>query len=65
MALQRASGGFPAQYSGHCPECGERIEIGDMLIRTPNDSYSHAACPDVSDEKPTKFKGSSDEEMGF
>lgn len=56
---------FPAQFAGHCPECGERIEIGDLLIRAPEDGYQHAVCPEATPEKPTKFQGTTLESMGF
>lgn len=34
---------FPAQYDGLCPDCGDEIEVGDMIVMT-DDGAVHAEC---------------------
>lgn len=56
--------GFPATYPGYCRECLERIEVGS-LIQSEREGYRHVVCPEAVPEKPTRFQGTSLEEMGF
>jgi len=58
---------FEAQYAGPCEECTFPIKIGDPIVLTYNDStdetyWKHQECPK---EKPTKFEGTSLEDMGY
>jgi hypothetical protein len=32
-----------AQYNGFCPECGEGIDQGDIIVRT-DDGWVHESC---------------------
>lgn len=67
--------GFDAQFVGQCSECEYVIEIGDRIVGAPGVGYQHVDCADLVDdgespapepkEKPTKFQGTSLEEMGF
>lgn len=64
--FKRASEGFSAAYRSDCTWCPEEIQIGELISSTGGGGYRHVNCPwDDEDEKPTKFAGSSDEEMGF
>lgn len=67
MSLRGVRGpGWPAQYGGaECPECYERIKVGELIDHAIGDGYRHVKCPEVEPEKPTKFQGTSLEEMGF
>lgn len=56
---------WPAKYPGTCTECGGRFEVGDEIEGSPP-AYRHQVCPDdVDTVKPTKFEGTTLEEMGF
>lgn len=59
--------GFPATLRGWCDECDYRIEIDEMITGADygHGRYRHVNCPEVASEKPTRFVGSTDEEMGF
>lgn len=67
--------GFEAQYPGECTECEHTIEVGDRIVGAPGVGYQHVECADLVDdeespaseprEKPTRFQGSSLDEMGF
>jgi hypothetical protein len=60
---------FPAQYPGRCAECGQPFEAGTPIRATHHNvrAYEHAVCPPEVDDTPapTKFEGTTDEEMGF
>lgn len=61
----RGGGGFPAQFQSRCSDCGESIEVDDLIIHALDGGYRHAVCPEAAPEKPTRFKGTTFEEMGF
>lgn len=56
-----------ALYRGCCIRCGEWFEPGTMIERDPDRAgpWRHVKCPELEDEKPTKFQGTTLEEMGF
>lgn len=68
--------GFIAQFGGECAECEDSIEVGDLIIGAGH-GYAHVDCVDLDDdeneespdpepdEKPTRFQGTSLDEMGF
>lgn len=60
--FKRASEGFPAEYRSDCTWCPEEIQIGELITSTGGGGYRHVNCPWG---EPTKFAGSSDEEMEF
>lgn len=59
------TGGFVAQFRGRCVECDQAIEIGDEIGAITGQGYQHIHCPDAPDERPTKYQGTTLEEMGF
>jgi hypothetical protein len=69
------SRGFVAQFLGRCTECEEIIEVGDLILGAAGSGYQHIECVELDDdeespvpepeEKPTKFQGTSLDEMGF
>jgi hypothetical protein len=55
-----------ARYPGVCSECDTRFLPGEPITGAQyGKGYQHAACPEDLPEKPTRFVGSTDEEMGF
>lgn len=67
MALTRGSRpdpGFEAQFPGDCVECDEPYDRGDRIAGS-NGDYRHVECPEAHPVRPTKFQGTSLEEMGF
>jgi hypothetical protein len=54
-----------ALFPGTCAECGEPFQADTRITSKPGIGYAHAACPDDQPAKPTKFEGSTLEEMGF
>jgi hypothetical protein len=55
-----------ARYPGVCQECEGRFLPGEAITSAEyGRGYQHAECPEVAVEKPTRFVGSTDEEMGF
>lgn len=55
-----------ARYPGVCTECGIRFFEGDPISGAKyGKGYQHAVCPEEIELKPTRFVGSTDEEMGF
>jgi hypothetical protein len=64
---------FPAKYAGVCADCGGFFDAGEMIIMDlSNDGeskrYVHAVEGDHLDPaklKPTKFEGTTLEDMGF
>lgn len=57
--------GFPARFQSRCSECGESIEVDDRIVYVIDGGYRHAVCPEIMPEKPTKFQGTTLEDMGF
>ena len=55
---------FEAKYAGRCGNCLERIAIGDR-VHYVDDALSHVDCDAEPEPRPTKFQGSSLEDMGF
>lgn len=57
---------FPARYPGLCGECDGPFDFDDPIRRTSpgRGQYAHERCPDPED-KPTRFQGTTLEEMGF
>lgn len=59
---------FLAVYDGYCHLCMGKIREGQMIESTEYNGmkkYQHCLCPEPEEPKPTRFQGSSDEEMGF
>ena len=56
--------GFEAQYRGECDACDEPINVGDLIEKNHLGCYVHVVCPESLDSD-TKFKGTTDEEMGY
>lgn len=56
---------FTAQFRGRCSECGQEIEVGDRIGGISGEGYKHVTCPDEVQPRPTKFQGTTSEEMGF
>lgn len=64
---------FAARWPGICPECDGRFDVDDQIVRVNlgatdglgQGGYRHTVCPELVAEKPTKFVGTSDAEMGF
>lgn len=45
LASARRAGPFPARYQGRCAEdCGEPIEVGDLIVGVEGTNYAHWAC---------------------
>jgi hypothetical protein len=56
---------IPAKFRGVCGECDQTIDLDEMIEqRRPSLDWVHVSCPDV-EPKPTKFQGTTLEEMGF
>jgi hypothetical protein len=36
---------FTAKYRGHCDECGNPVEMGDLAFYTQNNELLHVRCP--------------------
>lgn len=54
-----------AKFRGTCPECDEPIDIDEMIEqRQPSLDWVHVTC-EVTEEKPTRFQGTSLEDMGY
>lgn len=62
---------FLAKYPGTCHACKGPIEEGDPIEMWPvhagpKRTYRHIQpCPDTLDDKPTKWDGTSLEDMGY
>lgn len=58
---------FQARYRGLCCECGEPFEVDTPINSSRNNPgrYQHEICPEDEPEKPTRFVGTTLEEMGF
>jgi hypothetical protein len=58
---------FDALYRGCCIRCGEWFEAGTPIERDPDRcDWRHApTCPELEDDKPTRFQGTTLDEMGF
>jgi len=54
--------GFEAKFPGECAECWGRIEVGDLIEHAIGDGYRHVKCPEA---RPTRFQGTTLDEMGF
>jgi hypothetical protein len=69
MTIKGPTWGFPARYPGVCTECDEPIKVGDQIITRGNGGnlpdYRHAICPEAVPEKPTRFQGTTLEDMGL
>lgn len=65
MNLRRPARGFPARFQGWCDNCDHRIETDELITDVGNRTFVHVECPDTLPEKPTRFVGSTDQEMGF
>lgn len=52
-----------AKWAGRCPICLELFPEG-ADVRHTEQGWAHEVCPD-EDPLPTKFKGTTLEEMGF
>lgn len=57
--------GFVAQFRGRCVECDQVIEVGERIGAITGGGYAHVVCPDEPDERPTRFQGTTLDEMGF
>ena len=57
--------GLDARFQGWCDDCDQRIEIGELIHTGGSGKFVHVECPDAAAEKPTKFQGTTLEEMGF
>jgi len=45
---------FEANFTGHCPACSDRIDVGDEVYRDEFFGYVHTACfEDRNSERPT------------
>jgi hypothetical protein len=59
---------FEARFPGRDPACGERIEVGDRVMYVGT-VLVHEACaadaPAGQSDKPTKFEGTTLEDMGY
>jgi len=55
---------FEAKYGGICVNCDERIIPGEMIRPALGDGFVHDRCPDA-EPKPTKFQGTTLEDMGY
>lgn len=56
---------FTAKYGGLCQSCPEPIRPGDEIRGAVGDGFVHAECPEDVEPKPTKFQGTSLEDMGY
>lgn len=62
-----------ARYPGECAECGGRFDAGDDITATlasrycatPPPFWRHTDCPEPAADKPTRFEGTTDVEMGY
>lgn len=54
---------FAARYAGRCPNCHEPYDEGDR-IRADGDGGYECCEPDPP-PAPTRFEGTTDEQMGF
>jgi hypothetical protein len=62
---------FPAKYRGVCIRCDEPFDV-DQMIESPRSpewpatGYYHApTCPAAAEPKPTRFQGTTLEDMGY
>lgn len=61
-------GVFPAKFHGECIACGHHISPGEEILRGQIDNvkgWVHVECPAATTDKPTRFQGTTSEEMGF
>lgn len=60
-----------ARYVGTCAaNCSSPIYIGDSILATDDERWAHVECMEdvesvAREEKPTRFQGTSLDEMGF
>jgi hypothetical protein len=55
-----------AKFEGTCSECDKKINIGDAIERADDMvGWRHVTCPVDTTEKPTKFQGTTLEDMGY
>jgi hypothetical protein len=63
--LRQGAETWPAMFPGRCAECDEPFHAGVQITNKPGVGYCHVDCPEVAPEKPTRFQGTTLEEMGF
>lgn len=62
---------FLARYDGRCVECPAPIKAGEEIMRAAEPgTYVHVECPaprylSNAYDKPTRFEGTSTEDMGY
>lgn len=58
---------FPARWHSWCPECHQEIEVGNEIESRDEGGYRHVVCPESqrAEDKPTKFQGTTLEDMGY
>lgn len=65
---------FEARYRGECSDCHGRIEPGEMIRSTGHHRFAHDLCPDDPEpvvstlaptRRPTRFQGTSTDQMGY
>lgn len=69
--LKRAPGfdaEFKARFESECWACDTPIEKGDLIKYDASDHVLHApTCPELRRprDRPTRFEGTNDDEMGY
>lgn len=57
---------IPAKFRGTCTECQEPIDIDEMIEQRQGSwDWVHVTCQVATEEKPTKFQGTTLEDMGY
>jgi hypothetical protein len=60
-----------ARYPGVCSKCDEKIEVGQLIWSRPKSNntdaleWEHHECPETVAPKPTRFQGTTLEDMGL
>lgn len=65
MTPRRLTRGFAARFQGWCDDCDQRIEVDEQITGAGTGKFVHVDCPETAPEKPTRFQGTTLEEMGF
>lgn len=58
-------GVIAAKFESWCDECDCRIEQGQEIIKDGPGHWIHVECPDDIPDRPSKFEGTSLDDMGY
>lgn len=58
-------GVIAAKFESWCDECDCRIEQGQEIVKGDTGRWIHVECPEVVLDRPSRFEGTSLDQMGY